>query len=226
MHATPLDAASRSHLAAPGRLEIARPPPFPLPLMQMQKHPGNQPSRASAWQADMLSAIANIARGIARRHVPPEVAEDIAQDIVLGFVVRLDAGRLREPPMYLYALVRRIVLRRVIDLDRKHSAERESEESYARQIDAAIREWMRPDVVIELNEIKALETEALEEMSPDSREVFVLIREGSTSYKAAGELLGLTPMAICGHVVAAHRALRSVFEQRGILVARSERRRS
>jgi RNA polymerase sigma factor (sigma-70 family) len=172
----------------------------------------------------MLSAVSTIARNIARRYAPPDVVEDIAQDVLLGFVERLDHGRLTEPPMYLYALVKRLVRRRAIDAIRKRKSRRHREEEYGRQVVGRTHEWMRPDVAVETAELEALEARALEEMSPDSREVFVLVRDGETSYKAAGDLLGLTPLAICGHVVVAQRTFRKLLEEQGIAVTRGAQR--
>ena len=121
--------------------------------------------------------------------------------------------------------MKRLVRQRVIDVTRKQNSRREREAVYGRQVASGIHEWMRPDVAFETTELEELETQALEEMTADSRDVFVLVRDGETSYKVAGDLLGLTPLAICGHVVAAQRTFRRVLEQRGIAVVREPRQR-
>jgi len=69
-------------------------------------------------------------------------------------------------------------------------------------------------------EFATLNTALLDLLHECQRTAFVLVREDDVTYKVAGDVLGLTPLAICKHVASAQRVFRKHLSNAGIPVTR------
>jgi RNA polymerase sigma factor (sigma-70 family) len=183
-------------------------------------------ARPSSWFDETLVQISTIALESARTCCRLDVAQDIAQDVVLGFVEKFDAGRLSEPPTYLEALVKRMVRQRIIDRGRRDVTRARYEADFAECVKDSHHVWMQPDSVLEARELDELQTQILDELHPSCRRAFALVREDDHTYKLAGDELGLTPLAICQHVVFAPQAVRDRLTSEGVAVPQPRRART
>jgi RNA polymerase sigma-70 factor (ECF subfamily) len=177
------------------------------------------------WYDATIAQAFAIARAAAGKAHRPDVADDIAQDVVLSLLEKFASGRVTEPPTYLEALVRRMVRNLATDRNRRDRARTVREAYYSANLSGAAPSWMVPDAFVEARELDDIRLHVLAELPPTCREVFVLVREGQMSYKAVGERLDLTPRAICAHVVTAQRLFRERLQEQGIAISRPQRRR-
>jgi RNA polymerase sigma factor (sigma-70 family) len=187
----------------------------------------DKPNRSSdrarpSWFEEMIVEVSTIASTFARTRCRADLAEDIAQDIVLGFIEKFTAGRLTEPPTYLDALVTRMVKQRLIDRERRTAVRAQHEADYVDAMGDNRPAWMMPEDALEEAELDVLHTEILDSLPARRRSAFVLVRQDNLSYKLAGDILGLTPLAICKHVFSAQQFFRERLSCAGIHVTRHQ----
>ena len=180
------------------------------------------PSRETT-NADFLVALSTLARQYGRDLLTRAAAEDLAQDLVLEHLQRLDAGERFDDITSLDAYVRTIVRTRSIDALRRsrNSARRDTE--HARDVDVAPA-WMSPELALEERELDAMHRQTMASLPPECRRAFTLVRERELSYEIAATRLGVSRSAVNRHVMRAHHAFRRELREYGIDAPKPQRR--
>ena len=93
--------------------------------------------------------------------VARDVADDIAQDVVLECLLKVRAGRWRVAREALGAFVRRLVRRRAVDWLRRSQRRSERNAEHAREIRESTHAWMSPDLASEERELAEFHDRAL-----------------------------------------------------------------
>jgi hypothetical protein len=96
----------------------------------------------------LLLQIAALARRRAREVVEPDVADDIAQDVVLECLVKMRAGGWCNP-LSLAGLIRQMVLRRTVDVYRRDRRRAERSAVHLSESTGTPPSWMQPDLALE-----------------------------------------------------------------------------
>jgi RNA polymerase sigma-70 factor, ECF subfamily len=144
----------------------------------------------------------------ARRIVPDEAAEDVVQEAVLR--VWKDRARWTPTPQ-LQAFLYRVTRNQALNENRARGSRDRWVEATARESPAPVR---TPLQNLEEQELRSLVAEALDQLPPKRREVFVLIRYHGLSYKEAAGVLNIAPQTVANHVSGALATLRTFLEPR------------
>ena len=163
----------------------------------------------------LLLEIHALARRRARKVLEPDVADDVAQDVVLECLVKMRDGAWCRP-VSLAGLVRQMVLRRTVDVYRRDRRRAERSAVHLSQSKASPPSWMQPDLALEELEYTALRASVLHVLPEGCRRVFAMVREEGLAYGAVATLLGLSRATVCAHVVHAQSKLRSQLIESGI----------
>jgi RNA polymerase sigma-70 factor, ECF subfamily len=144
----------------------------------------------------------------ARRIVPEEAAEDVVQEALLR--VWKDRGRWTPTPQ-LQAFLYRVTRNQALNENRARGSRARWVEAKARESQESVR---TPLQNLEEQELQSLVAEALDQLPPKRREVFVLIRYHGLSYKEAAGVLDIAPQTVANHVSGALATLRKFLEPR------------
>jgi RNA polymerase sigma-70 factor, ECF subfamily len=126
----------------------------------------------------------------ARRIVPDDAAEDVVQEALLR--VWKDRARWKPTPQ-LQAFLYRVTRNQALNENRARGSRARWVEAKAREDRDPVR---TPLQNLEEQELRSLVAEALDQLPPKRREVFVLIRYHGLSYKEAAGVLDLAPQTI------------------------------
>ncbi len=174
------------------------------------------PTQASEEES-FLAEVSTLALCYAGEFLPREAAEDLAQDVVLKCLRNLRRGKNRMDIIRLGGFIRRIVRRRWIDAIRERRCRARHEAEHARATAArGTCTWMSPALIIDECELDVFLAEALANLPPTRRRVFMMVREDKASYQAVASELGVTRGAVNAHIVAVHRLLRRELLRRGL----------
>src|SRR6185312_2398188 len=160
--------------------------------------------------------IAKRARALAERIVDRHAAEDIAQDVVLTCLERMQAGTWRLGPGGVDGYVRCVVRRRAVDALRRRQRRQDRDAEHARELVEGVHAWMDPELALEARELDELHASATARLSAPCRRAYHLVREQRVSYAVAAAVLSVTPSAVNVSVVRAQRTIRAELEGRGI----------
>ena len=163
----------------------------------------------------LLLQIAILARRRAREMVDPDVADDVAQDVVLECLVKMRENAWCYPAS-LAGLVRQMVQRRTVDVYRRDRRRGERSAVHLGTSKASPPSWMQPDLALEELEYTALHTTVLGVLPDGCRRVFVMVREEGMAYRAVATPLGVSCATVCAHVVRAQSKLRIQLLESGI----------
>jgi len=180
-------------------------------------NPSTERARPSTWFDEMLIRVRDIANTAARKRCRGDEAEDVAQDIVLSFLEKFHAGCITEPPAHVAKLVTYLVHQRLVDRERRADARTRRETEFVDRLVLNQPEWMRPDDAHDASELGDLHTRLIAELPETRRKAYVLVREDARTYKLAAKHLGITPLAICAHVVSAQKYFRRRLASEGVV---------
>lgn len=172
---------------------------------------GRRPS-----EDDVLIEIDAIAHRFARGVVDRDMAHDVAQDVVLICLEKMRAKRWRIEQSELRRYVWCLVRRQIIIVLRRRDRRREREADHAREGRESPPAWMNPERAMEAREVEAFELETMEDLPPQSRRAWRLVREKRMSYKAVAKFLGLSRAAVCSSVARAERIMRERMREKGL----------
>ncbi|MEP6619419.1 MAG: hypothetical protein ABJE47_08890 [bacterium] len=159
----------------------------------------------------LLSQVSQIARESGRQFVDAADADDIAQDVVLDYLVAFRDGRVTASGKDLIALVRNQVFCRIVDLDRAIRRRARRDGQFLASLADVAPAWMSPRARFEEGELTDLVTRSLDTLTPLCRTVYLMVRNDETSYLSVASALGISRSAVCGHVVVAQRRLRAAL---------------
>lgn len=143
-------------------------------------------------EASFVNKVRRLAHGYARRLTSDDVADDIAQDVALWCLMLLRKNRWRfelKPQGIIKSMTRRAYAKRRRDDARRRSREAQ----YATERTAVTPEWMNPARGSEEQEESWLHERAFEELPPDCRSTFLLVREHGMTYREAARREGISP---------------------------------
>lgn len=145
-----------------------------------------------------------------RRHTHDvEAARDLSQEVYLRLVSMESIDKIDHPRSLLY----RIALNLVIDWSRARRTQTDGAElAFAEDRLAAVEFQSGERVALAQEGIRVL-SQAIEDLPPKCRRVFVLHRIHNLSYKEIGEKLGLSPRAIEKHLERGMQRVKEQFEQ-------------
>ena len=169
-----------------------------------------------ASEDDVLVEIGAIAHRYARGVVDRDMAHDVAQDVLMFCLEKMRDNRWRLEGSALRRYVRCLVRRQIIIALRRRERRREREADHARERRESPPAWMHPERAMEAREIEAFELETMEDLPPQSRRAWRLVREKRMSYKAAAKFLGLSRAAVCSSVARAERIMRERMREKGL----------
>jgi RNA polymerase sigma factor (sigma-70 family) len=161
-------------------------------------------------EIQLLTEISRIARGFARRRYPSDIADDVAQTVVLECLEKIRAGTWNVRQQSLRVLVRRIARGKGANYVRREVRLAEREEEYGREIAEARHEWMEPDAANREHEIEAFRERAMAMLPPRSRRIYELVRDGM-SYDEAAQQLGIKRPTVAWHVYTANQKIRQAL---------------
>jgi RNA polymerase sigma factor (sigma-70 family) len=161
---------------------------------------------------DVIIEISRIARKIAGKRFRSDVADDVAQDVVLECLTKLRAGELRVDPSSLTALVRQMVDRQAIDRLRQQDRSTEREAEFERERVSLQRDWMNPEATREDRELEEFRERAMAMLPPMARRVYQLVRDRGMTHEAAAQELGITRPTVEWHMWVAHRRIRALCD--------------
>lgn len=166
----------------------------------------------------LLIEISTLARRFARRRLPREDADDLAQDIVLECLVNVRAGKGGINVSLLPGFVRHMVRLRTIDARRRRCRRSSTDRYYARVLPDVPHVWMSPEMAIEVEELENFHARTLASLSCTCRRAYTMVREDEASYRAVAAQLGVSRAAVNWHVAAAHRRFRAELVQQEIAI--------
>lgn len=178
-----------------------------------------------ATDAETLTQVHDIARDHLRTIVHAETADDLAQDVVLACLLRMRRGTWRVAPRTLAPHVRRIARLRAVDLLRRAQSRAMRNAEHSRELAEGTHAWMNPDLGVEQQELAALESSVLNQLSAASRLVFVMVRQNGLSYEAVAEALGISRSAVCRSMVRAQKKIRQALDKQEIVAPPKGKRR-
>jgi RNA polymerase sigma factor (sigma-70 family) len=170
-------------------------------------------------QEELLGEIRRLARGIAGRIVRRrDLADDIAQDVVLDCLESLRDGTWHVPESTLEAYVVCLVKRRRADMRLRRRRGATRDRKHLRELESATHAWMEPDVQMEEQELAALYKATLAALPLLTRRAFLMVREAGEPYATAAEMLGISSKAVAAHVTRAQHVFRKVLSEHGYAV--------
>jgi RNA polymerase sigma factor (sigma-70 family) len=170
----------------------------------------------------LLARITRLARRYAMVIVDDrDVAKDIAQNVVIDYLIKARSGRRRIRLSSLRSHVQKIVNRRAVDWLRRSQRRADREAMFAHEVNDGTHAWMAPDLASEDRNLNQFLVEAVASLPDACRASYVMVREGNASYAAVAERLGVSRSAVTANVVRAHRALRARLLERGINAPRA-----
>ena len=159
-------------------------------------------------EARLLVKVTALANRFARRLLPPDDAEDMAQQVVLDCLMRLRTGRWYVHTT-LRALVRDMVRRKFMWGLRGASGRKARDAQHLDERTACPPMWMDPAVTLEMKEAEALRAQALAELPERCRAAFLLVRNEGVTHREVAARLGISLRLVASHVVNAERHLAS-----------------
>jgi RNA polymerase sigma factor (sigma-70 family) len=158
-----------------------------------------------------------------KRHAPAGLDEsavkDLAQDIVLGVLVKMRDGSWRDPRS-LRGWVRRVVKCRLLDAKREERRRQARHDAHARTLDDVMPIWMSADLNVEHRELGAAIRAAIQSLPDQCGRVWMMVRLDNLSYVETAAILGITRSAVCANVVRAQRRIRLELIERGFELPR------
>jgi RNA polymerase sigma factor (sigma-70 family) len=173
----------------------------------------------------LLIEVFTIARQFARRRFPNDVAEDVAQDIVLECLVTVRAGKCGIKVSLLPGFVRHLVRLRSCDVLRRNHRRANTDEYYARALADTQHVWMSPEMTIDVEELEDFRVRTLASLPCACRRAYLMVREDEESYRAVAEQLGVSRAAVSWHVAEAHRRFRAGLIEQELLATYSRSRK-
>jgi len=187
-------------------------------------------NRSYDLDSDLLVRVAELARTYAGKILTADDADDVAQQVAMQVMVRLERGRPVTDVANVGALVRRMVRCRAADERERTIRRRQREAAYVQAHRGDRRSWMAPDGEgdeVDLGALDACCDEALGKLPERCRRAFVLVQLEDATYNEAAAALQVSRSTICGYVVVARRELRQALETIGIrMPGRKGRRRA
>jgi RNA polymerase sigma-70 factor (ECF subfamily) len=169
--------------------------------------PGSLHTEAEQDQL-LLEIYAELRRNLLRRWKSVPDAEDAVQDIALGCLIKLRAGRwhydLRNPKAYIETIVRRYLYRRYLKClqadthDGQHLADRE----------AMPPAWISPERFSEERDIERLRQRVLARLPYRCRTIYALVRDERLSYHEVAARLAISFDSVRTFVSQANKAFR------------------
>ena len=143
---------------------------------------------------------------------------DAAADVVQGCFASLWANYYKEkqePPDKPEAIAYQAVLFRVKNFRRDRVRRAGILGKYLKKWGERARNWMLPDMLLEHGEVVTVVDEALREMTPRAREVFLLRRESEMPLQEIAELTGVSITTIKTLMGRAQKTLRDHVDKKG-----------
>ena len=139
-----------------------------------------------------------------------ELAEDLTQDTFLSAIKAADQfDNKRRFLSWLFGIAHK----RTIDHFRRKKvmlAHRDKEE------DLVGSHFVNPDVATDFSHMREILNDAIENLSPEQREVFLMREMGGVAFKVIAEICGCTLNTALGRMRLALKRIRKLFEERGI----------
>ena len=181
---------------------------------------------ASYTEEAFLTEVTCVARRCARRILlDDDDAEDVAQDIALDWLIGIRSGHVTAVTTGLPALVRTMVVRRIVDAYRASERRALRDGEFSRELTDLTRVWMSPEQGIEEQELDEFFTRTLASVPPMCRRVYVMVREDERSYQAVADALGITRGTVQKHVSQAQKRIRKELIEQEIMSAHRRPRR-
>jgi RNA polymerase sigma factor (sigma-70 family) len=170
-----------------------------------------------------LISISRLARLLAQRIVPADVADDLSQEIVLECLEKARNERSIREIACNPRIVRAMVRRRAIDRLRRTQRRDARQRQYVQDLEDSTPSWMQPDMAVDEQELALLHAQTTAGLSPMCRRVHTMVREEGWSYARVGATLRISRSAVCRHVVNAQHRFRERLEAHGYTPVRAPR---
>jgi RNA polymerase sigma factor (sigma-70 family) len=185
-------------------------------LSPTESHAPTEAPFAGELDDAILARITRIARRYAMRIVnDAAVAKDIAQDVVVDYMIKARAGR-RLRLSSLRSHLQKIVKRRAVDHLRRSQHRLAREEMFTHEVDDGTHAWMAPDLAGEDRDLNDFLMRVIAGLPFACRTSYLLVREEKLPYAVVAELLGVSKSAVSANVVRAQRVLRARLLEQGI----------
>jgi RNA polymerase sigma factor (sigma-70 family) len=172
--------------------------------------------RTEAAQNELLMEIAQLAQRFARELVARDLADDVAQDVVLECLVKLREHSWTADTSSIPGLIRSMVRRRSIDCLRRTQRREGRDPEHAGDLLDGVRPWMSPEAASDERELTDLYEETLASLPGKCRRIYRMVREERITYELVAARLGLSRSAVSWHIVAAQRRFRCRLKEHGI----------
>lgn len=172
--------------------------------------------RYFSTEDEAVLEIERLAHAHARRRLAADEADDVAHDVVLAVLERLRAGLTSMTRGDLRRLVLSIARRRMVDRLRRRKTGSMRDAAYLQQRERECGAWMSPETRLEADELESFYRRTLARVSADCRRAYLLVREEGLTYRAAGELLGLSVNRVGRAVAAVQREFRRALRAAGL----------
>ena len=154
----------------------------------------------SRSESVLLLKIHTLAKRAARRIVEWDVAENIADDVVMDCLERMRAGTWGVGSHRLKSYVRCLVRRRAVDVLRRDQRRADREAEHARELTESVHAWMEPHFALEAAELDDLERAAVAGLPLEVLETYELVRDGGATYERAGRQMGVSRSTVAVRV--------------------------
>lgn len=140
--------------------------------------------------------------------------EDIAREVLQDIFLTLWEKRQHiDPDKSLGAYLFRIAENKIVDVFRKAARDRKLRE---RLVNASAALFCETEEIIHFKESNLLLQQAINNLPPRRKKIFMLCRIEGKTYEEAGKILGVSPGTVNDHMVKATRTLRACFAAAGL----------
>jgi DNA-directed RNA polymerase specialized sigma24 family protein len=176
--------------------------------------PRTRPAPAFTGDALVVDIHRQI-RALAIERVPSDVADDIAQDVVLECLIKIRAGRWSVRHADLTHVLGGVVHEPVLDWLRCRELGDEGNLEHGRDLEDSGHAWMSPELECEERERSAVDERTLEELPSACRRAYLMVREEG-QYESAAQRFGVSRSAPSANVVRARRRFRRVLLDKSV----------
>ena len=170
----------------------------------------------------LLLDVLALARRYAGRVASAADADDIAQEVVLDCLTRLNAGRWHVTTS-LPSFARGMVQRQRACMLRRNERDDTRNGEYARETLEHSHEWMSPEHSQEAHELTELHDQTLASLPPTCRTAYRMVREERATYRTVARRMGVGLATVHHQVVTAERQFRYRLRKEGIGVRHHQR---
>jgi len=167
---------------------------------------GSEISLESAQESVMVEQVRRMAYLYARRLTRKHVADDIAQDVALAYLLKVRDKHWRLETK-LEALVVSMTWRKLACRVRREKHRRDAEEQFMAERNARMPDWMHPASACEAREDARIREQVLKELPATARIAFRMVQEQGATHDAVAKTMGVSRELVSKHVQRAEKRL-------------------